>query len=103
MRRILVVIALLAAVCASVQTASATTSASGATAAATSTGPHVFVIVLENKTYDETFGPDSPAPYLSQVLPSRGALLRQYYGTGHLSLDNYISMISGQAPNPDTQ
>ncbi len=27
-----------------------------------------------------------------------GALLTQYYGTGHVSLDNYISMISGQAP-----
>jgi hypothetical protein len=30
-------------------------------------------------------------------------LLRQYYGTGHLSLDNYISIVSGQAPNPQTQ
>ena len=26
---------------------------------------HVFVINLENKGYDETFGPASPAPYLS--------------------------------------
>jgi hypothetical protein len=72
-------------------------------AARTATGPHVFVIVLENKSYDETFGPGSPATYLSQTLPARGALLRQYHGTGHLSLDNYISMVSGQAPNPQTQ
>ena len=26
-----------------------------------------------------------------------------YYATGHLSLDNYISMVSGQAPNGQTQ
>jgi hypothetical protein len=66
-------------------------------------GPHVFVIVLENKSYEETFGPTSAAPYLSKTLPAQGVLLRQYYGTGHLSLDNYISMISGQAPNLQTQ
>src|SRR4051794_25084599 len=65
--------------------------------------PHVFVIVLENKTYEETFGSDSPAPYLATTLPAQGVLLRQYHGTGHFSLDNYISMISGQAPNPQTQ
>src|SRR5689334_11308197 len=64
---------------------------------------HVFTIVLENKGYDTTFGPGSPAPYLSQTLPSQGELLRQYYGTGHASLDNYISMVSGQAPSIMTQ
>src|SRR5256714_14378063 len=64
---------------------------------------HVFTIVLENKGFDETFGPGSPAPYLSQTLPSQGELLTQYYGIGHASLDNYIAMVSGQAPNPDTQ
>ena len=26
-----------------------------------------------------------------------------YYGVGHASLDNYVAMISGQAPNPSTQ
>ena len=64
---------------------------------------HVFVIVLENKDYDEAFGPASPAPYLSKSLPARGQLLTQYYGIGHESLDNYVAMISGQAPNPLTQ
>lgn len=64
---------------------------------------HVFVIVLENKGYSETFGPDSAAPYLSKQLTAEGELLSQYYGVGHNSLDNYIAMISGQAPNPQTQ
>jgi hypothetical protein len=31
-------------------------------------GAHVFVINLENKGFDETFGPSSPAPYLSKTL-----------------------------------
>jgi hypothetical protein len=63
---------------------------------------HVFIIMLENENADSTFGPDAPA-YLAKTLPSRGAFLPNYYGTGHASLDNYISMVSGQAPNPQTQ
>jgi hypothetical protein len=58
--------------------------------------------MLENKSFSSTFGPDSQAPYLSKTLRSKGALLTQYYGTGHDSLDNYISAISGQASTPQT-
>jgi hypothetical protein len=64
---------------------------------------HVFVILLENKTYDRTFGSSPGAPYLARTLPAQGALLERYYGIGHLSLDNYIAMVSGQPPNGDTQ
>ena len=64
---------------------------------------HVVIIALENKGFDATFGPNSPAPYLSQTLPSQGQLLTQYYGIGHASLDNYIALVSGQAPNVVTQ
>src|SRR6185437_5447181 len=64
---------------------------------------HVFLIVLENKSFDAAFGPASPAPYLAKTLRARGALLTQYDATGHWSLDNYIAMVSGQAPNPATQ
>lgn len=65
---------------------------------------HVFVIVMENKDYAETFAQDNPkAPFLAKTLPAMGALLPEYYATGHLSLDNYISMVSGQGPNPQTQ
>jgi len=52
----------------------------------------VFVIVLENEAASTTFGPGSPAPYLSTTLRSQGAYLPHYFGTGHLSNDNYISM-----------
>jgi hypothetical protein len=64
---------------------------------------HVFVIVLENKDYAVTFGANSPAPYLAKTLTTKGQLLDQYYGIGHFSLDNYIAMLSGQAPNIETQ
>src|SRR5438094_2041944 len=66
---------------------------------------HVFVIVLENKGVEDTFGPTGwlNAPYLSQELPSKGQLLLRYYGIGHNSLDNYIAMVSGQPPTPKTK
>jgi hypothetical protein len=64
---------------------------------------HVFIIVMENKDYDVTFGANSPAPYLAKELPRQGLLLPNYYGIGHLSLGNYIAMLSGQGPNPITQ
>ncbi|HWC34380.1 MAG TPA: alkaline phosphatase family protein [Mycobacteriales bacterium] len=62
---------------------------------------HVFVIVLENESSESTYL-HNPHPYLGKVLQRRGTLLTNYYATGHVSLDNYISMISGQAPNPLT-
>jgi len=71
-------------------------------AASTSVAPvrHVFVIVLENKEFSETFGPGRAfAPYLTQTLPAEGALVPNYFGTGHSSADNYIAMIGGQPPN----
>ncbi len=64
---------------------------------------HVFVITLENETAINTFGPDTPAPYLAKTLVGQGAFLPQYYGTGHASLDNYIAMVSGQGGNPMTR
>jgi len=84
-----------------------TGSACGATAATAEPGlppiRHVFVLVLENQSYALTFGHDTAAPYLARTLPSRGALLTQYYAIGHASLDNYVAMVSGQAPNAETQ
>jgi phosphatidylinositol-3-phosphatase len=64
---------------------------------------HVFILILENQSFAVTFGKNSPAPYLANNLTARGALLTNYYGIGHWSLDNYLALISGQAPNPQTQ
>jgi hypothetical protein len=77
----------------------------GAAAAPNALPPirHVFVLVLENQSFAVTFGEHSPAPYLGVTLPAQGALLKQYYSIGHASLDNYLALISGQAPNDQTQ
>jgi hypothetical protein len=90
--------------------ATSTTKAPGATttAGAHASGAlpaihHVFLIVLENKSYAETWGPNPGAPYLGTTLRAQGNLLTQYYGTSHDSLGNYISMVSGQPANPVTQ
>jgi len=64
---------------------------------------HVWLIILENKSYDATFTGLNNNTYLWKTLPAQGVLLKNYYGTGHFSLDNYISMVSGQATEPDTQ
>jgi hypothetical protein len=64
---------------------------------------HVWLIILENKSYDASFTGLNKNTYLWQQLPKQGAILKNYYGTGHFSLDNYISLVSGQATQPDTQ
>src|SRR5436305_10650356 len=80
-------------------------------AAATGTLPpvrHVWVLELENTEYTALFGVPGGLPagaerYLTQTLPSEGALLPYYFGVGHNSLDNYIAEISGQAPSAQSQ
>ena len=64
---------------------------------------HVWIIQLENKAYDQVFVDNMANQYLWRTLPESGALMTQYHGTGHASLDNYITQLSGQAPNPITQ
>jgi phosphatidylinositol-3-phosphatase len=63
---------------------------------------NVLVIDLENEDASATFGPSSPATYLNHTLVPEGELLQNYYATGHVSLDNYVAQVSGQAPTPLT-
>src|ERR1700722_724241 len=63
---------------------------------------NILVIELENEDATSTFGPGSVAKYLNGTLVPKGELLPNYYATGHVSLDNYIAQISGQAPTPLT-
>src|SRR5438105_11269737 len=64
---------------------------------------HVFIVMLENENAGTTFGTGSKAPYLAHTLRAQGAFIPGYFGTGHESLDNYVSLVSGQGPNPYTQ
>jgi Phosphoesterase family len=89
--------------------ASATADSAHGETTITSTGlkpgdvKHVWLIILENKSYDATFTGLNQNSYLWKTLPSQGVLLTNYFGTGHSSQDNYLSMVSGQAPEEDTQ
>lgn len=76
--------------------------AHGRATAATAGIGHVWVIPLEDHSYSQTFGDPAADPYLARTLVSKGALLERYYAIGHDSLDNYVAMISGQAPNFQT-
>ena len=64
---------------------------------------HVWLIVMENHAYETNFTGLNNNSYLSKTLPAAGAELTHYYGTGHSSLDNYLSLTSGQAPQTDDQ
>jgi phosphatidylinositol-3-phosphatase len=87
-------LACLAAVCAPAQAAKAKT---------LPPVKHVFLIMLENQSFDNTFGFLSPAHYLAWSLPNKGALVPNYYGVAHESNPNYIALISGQGANPQNQ
>lgn len=63
---------------------------------------HVFIIVLENEAASTTWASNSPAKYLNS-LRSQGELLTNYYGVGHVSAGNYISLTSGEPPTPPTE
>ena len=62
---------------------------------------HVWIIDLENESFGYTWGANGHkfAPYLTKTLPSQGAMLNDYFGIGHDSLDNYTAQISGQSGN----
>lgn len=54
---------------------------------------HIFVIVLENHTYDQVIG-NRAAPYLNTLAKQYG-LATQYYGVAHPSLPNYLALTGG--------
>jgi hypothetical protein len=102
-RRLATVLALVLGGGAALSLVSASTPAEAGTSSYLPPAGHVFVINIENKGYDETWGPDSAAPYLSQTLRAKGVLLNSYYGTAHNSQPNYVAQLSGQGPNPQMQ
>jgi hypothetical protein len=63
---------------------------------------HVFMIVLGDAGYEETYGESSQATYLSQTLREQGELLENYYAVTQGDLANEIALLSGQGPTPAT-
>ena len=54
---------------------------------------HVYVIVLENRSFDDALY-NGPSPFLRGLSQTQG-LATRYFGVTHPSLPNYIAMISG--------
>jgi len=85
--------------------ATATATAGAATASPTATGTptrgrrtlprynHVFVVMMENQTYDQIIG-NSAAPEIN-ALARRFGLATSYYGVTHPSEPNYVASIGG--------
>ena len=61
---------------------------------------HVFLIVLSDQGYANTFSPVSTDRYLSKTLPKQGELINNYYAVAGSPLANDIALISGQGPTP---
>jgi len=56
-------------------------------------GSHLFVIVLENREYDDVVG-NPEAPFLN-ALARRETVAAYYYAVAHPSLPNYLAMLGG--------
>src|SRR5438445_402652 len=92
------------AVLAAALAAAATIPFAPSAVAATGTAPlegvphvqHVVTLVLENESFNTTWSASSPAKYLNGLV-AQGAFVPNYFGTGHVSLDNYVAMTSGLA------
>jgi phosphatidylinositol-3-phosphatase len=57
---------------------------------------HVFVIMMENTSYDDLLSPSNPNTTFIQHLVATKGLANNYFGVTHDSLPNYIAATSGQ-------
>ena len=57
---------------------------------------HVFVIMMENTSYDDLLSPSNPNTTFIQQLAANNGLAINYFGVTHVSLPNYIAATSGQ-------
>ena len=57
---------------------------------------HVFVIMMENTSYDDLLSPDNTNTTFIQHLAVTNGLADNYFGVTHDSLPNYIAATSGQ-------
>lgn len=63
---------------------------------------HVFVIMLGENGFEETFGEASTSKFLGEELPAQGELLSNYFAVTKGELANQIALLSGQGPTPET-
>lgn len=63
---------------------------------------HVFMIMLSDQGYNQSFAVAAGHPYLGKTLRAQGELLPDYYGVAPSSLATGIALISGQGPTNQT-
>jgi hypothetical protein len=63
---------------------------------------HVFLIVMSDQGFGQTFAPGSPDSYLSSTLVRQGELIQDYYAVAGSELANRIALISGDGPTQQT-
>ncbi len=61
---------------------------------------HVFLIVLSDRGFPQSFG--APSGYLSGALRRQGELIQNYYAVAGAPLANEIALVSGQGPTVQT-
>ena len=59
---------------------------------------HLFLIVMSDQGFGQTFAPGSSDSYMSQTLAHQGELIEDYYAVAGSELANRIALISGQGP-----
>jgi phosphatidylinositol-3-phosphatase len=57
---------------------------------------HIFVIMMENTSYDDLLSPSNTNTAFIQQLAANNGLATNYFGVTHVSLPNYIAATSGQ-------
>jgi len=57
---------------------------------------HVFVIMMENTSYDDLLSPSNQNTKFIRQLAANNGLANNYFGVTHVSLPNYIAATSGQ-------
>lgn len=65
----------------------------GATSDATTGARHVWIVVMENRSYDQVIG-NPRAPFINELAGDFG-LATDYHGVGRPSEPNYLALISG--------
>ncbi|MGZ4166940.1 MAG: alkaline phosphatase family protein, partial [Solirubrobacteraceae bacterium] len=84
-------------------TGTGTTPASGSAAVSLPPIKHVFVVMLSDQGYTQSFvATHSSDPYLSSTLRKQGELVTDYYGVASSSLASEIALLSGQGPTQET-
>lgn len=94
----------LAAPAAALAVAALVAAATGSPAQAAPRFDHIFVVVMENQSFDNLVGRDalvsgSPAapdtPYITALATQHAGLGALYFGVTHPSLPNYLAQVSG--------